>query len=148
MGLFDQHFIDFLGLLIKHNVKYLLIGGHAVNIYGYPRTTGDMDIWVEPTNENARKLVLAIDEFGFEASPILEMDFTKVVVFDIGEKPATIEIMNHISGVDFVTAYAQKKDFQLEDLTINLIHLNHLLQNKKASGRHRDLDDIEQLENL
>ena len=145
MGLFDAHFIEFLQLLAKHQVKYLLVGGHAVNLHGYPRTTGDMDIWVEPTNENANALVAAIDEYGFDASPILEADFSKVVIFDVGEAPAHIEVMNHVSGVKFNEAFAEKRIMQVEGVKVNVIHLNHLLQNKKASGRYRDLDDLEHL---
>ena len=145
MNLLDAHFLEFLDLLNKHQVEYLLVGGHAVILYGYPRTTGDLDIWVSPTNENAAKLVKAIDAYGFDASPLLEMDFTQPLVFDVGSPPALLEIMNHISGVKFPEAYEQKKIAELGGIFFNLIHLNDLRKNKKASARYKDLDDLENL---
>lgn len=148
MNLLDTHFLQFLDLLNKHQVEYLLVGGHAVILHGYPRTTGDMDIWVSPTNENAHKLVKTIDEYGFDASPLLEMDFTQTLVFDVGESPAQIEIMNYISGVNFETAFAQKEIAEMEGIHFNLIHLNDLRKNKEASARHKDLDDLEHLQNI
>lgn len=145
MQLFDAHFLQFLELLSKHKVHFLLVGGHAVNLHGYPRTTGDMDIWVEPSNENAQKLVASIDEYGFDASPILDMDFTQMVVFNIGEAPAHIEIMNHISGVKFSEAFPKRQQVEVEGVSFSLIHLQDLRNNKRASARHKDLNDLEHL---
>ncbi|MFC5271899.1 hypothetical protein [Adhaeribacter terreus] len=148
MNLLDAHFLQFLDLLNKHEVEYLLVGGHAVILHGYPRSTGDMDIWVSPTNKNASKLVKAVDEYGFDASALLDMDFTQMLVFDVGTPPAHIEIMNYISGVDFQTAFAQKKMAEMEGTSFNLIHLSDLRKNKAASARYKDLDDLEHLNKL
>ncbi len=116
-----------------------------MNFHGYPRTTGDMDIWVEPSNENALHLVKAIDAFGYDASPLLTMNFAEMTVFDIGSPPSQIEIMNHISGVTFAEAYPNRMEIELEGVHIALIHLNDLRLNKKAAARHKDLNDLEHL---
>ena len=145
MHLLDPHFLEFLRLLNMQQVQYLLVGGHAVNLHGYPRTTGDMDIWVKPDQPNAEKLVKALDAFGFDSALLLAQDFTKHVVFDVGEAPGHIEVMNYISGVRFAEAYPQRQLFEIQQVQVPVISLEHLKQNKKASGRHRDLDDLEHL---
>ncbi len=145
--MFNLHkeFLSFLKLLDEHSVEYLLIGGYAVNYFGYSRPTGDLDIWVNPTNENRGKLISALEQLRYKTSKLAEKDFTQPVVFYIGEPPFQIDVLNTISGVRFSEAFNRKNIIFIDATPINIIHLQDLKVNKFSSGRHRDLDDLENL---
>jgi hypothetical protein len=141
-----QDFKEFLKLLNAHRVEYLLIGGYAVGYFGYPRATADMDIWIAINPENAEKIVIVLKEFGFnlpDLSPDLFLKEWQII--RLGEPPVRIEIATTISGVNFRECYAEKVTGELDGEQVNLISLNHLKINKKASGRHQDLADLENL---
>lgn len=136
-------FKEFLRLLNSHGVEYLLVGGYAVGYYGYPRATADMDIWVARTPQNADKLVTVLKEFGFdvpELSPELFLKENQVI--RMGVPPFRIEIVTSASGVTFEECYAARVRAVIDDLEVNIISLDHLKANKKAIGRHKDLDDL------
>lgn len=139
-------FKEFLKLLNSHQVKYLLIGGYAVGYHGYPRATLDMDIWIAIHPDNAQKMVEVLKEFGFSPPELSkELLLKKDKVIRMGNPPLRIEILTTISGIQFEECYAQRtKDF-IDGVEISLISLKHLKLNKKASGRHKDLDDLEHL---
>jgi hypothetical protein len=140
-------FKEFLTLLNSHQIKYLLIGGFAVGYHGYPRTTNDIDIWVEISDENAGKLVAAIQEFGFslpELSKNLFLQRDKVV--RMGIPPMRIEVLTSISGVEFSSCFSNRLEDTIDGVPVYLISLDDLKQNKRASGRHKDLDDLEHLD--
>ncbi len=139
-------FRDFLKLLISNKAKFLLIGGYAVNCHGYPRSTGDIDIWIESSKENAKKVLKCIEEFGFTNTG-LEVDtlIEKDKVFRMGHPPLRIEVLTGITGLEFNTAFENKVFFEIETLQIPTISLEDLKINKKASGRSKDLDDLENL---
>ena len=147
-NIFNDDFRDFIQALNKHDVEYILVGGYAVILHGYRRVTGDMDIWVNRTKENYSKITLAFAEFGL---PLFEMTLQKFLdvdtadVFSYGRPPISIDIITKLKGVEFDDAFAQAQFFNEEGLTIRFIHLNNLIQAKKAAGRHKDLDDIEKL---
>ena len=139
-------FKDFLSLLNSNGVEYLLIGGYAVAYHGYPRTTNDMDIWIAPRPDNAAKMVAALREFGFgvrELSDSLFLDERSIV--RMGIPPMRIEVMTAISGVDFQTCFSKRVLDSIDGVRVSLIDLQNLKANKKASGRHKDLDDLEHL---
>jgi len=139
-------FKEFLKLLNAHKVEYLLIGGYAVGYHGYPRATADMDIWIAVNRANADRIVAALKEFGFdppELSP--ELFLKEWQIIRLGVPPVRIEIATTISGVDFTECYAQRVVDVMDGVKVNLISLNHLKINKKASGRHQDLADLENL---
>ena len=139
-------FKEFLKLLNAHKVEYLLIGGYAVGYHGYPRATADMDIWIAMNSVNADRIVTALKEFGFsppELSPELFMKEWQVI--RLGMPPVRIELATTISGVNFRDCYAERVTDLLDGVKVNLISLMHLKANKKASGRHQDLADIENL---
>ena len=139
-------FKEFFQLLNSHKVHYLVIGGYAVAYHGYPRATGDIDIWIATNLNNAKKTVQAIKEFGFADPDISEEIFLKEdQVIRMGVPPLRIELLTTISGVDFKSCYANRIDETLDDVTISFIGLEDLKQNKKASGRHIDLNDLERL---
>ena len=139
-------FKEFLQLLNSYEIRYLIIGGYAVGYHGYPRATGDLDIWVAVERQNADKLASALQEFGFdspEVSPELFLEENKVV--RMGLPPVRIELVTTISGVSFEDCYAERIQDSLEDIPVNLISLQRLKENKRASGRYKDLNDLENL---
>jgi hypothetical protein len=124
----------------------LLIGGYAVGYYGYPRATADMDIWIAIEPKNAEKVVKVLQEFGFgveELTPDLFLQEEQII--RMGVPPVRIEILTTISGVSFEECYAARQVDVLDEVEVNLISLDHLKINKKASGRYKDLNDLENL---
>jgi hypothetical protein len=150
-NIFNDDFRDFIAALNDSGVEYLLVGGYAVIIHGYRRTTGDMDIWINPTPQNYKLLVKACNAFGL---PILDMTQENFLhnnaldVFTFGRSPVSIDIMKTVKGCDFETAYKKSQEFLDDELLVRYIHLDTLLEAKKASGRYKDLDDIEKLSGL
>ena len=139
-------FKEFLRLLNAHQIKYLLIGGYAVGYHGYPRATADMDIWIAMNWQNAEKVVAVLKEFGFEAPDLSAQLFMKPSqIIRMGVPPVRIEILTTISGVSFDDCFPERVMDELDGIEVNLISLRHLKINKKAFGRHRDLDDLENL---
>lgn len=139
-------FKEFLSSLNAHHVEYLLIGGYAVNYHGYPRATADMDIWVAVHPANADKIVAALREFGFDSRDLSpELFLRPGQIVRLGLPPVRIEIATTISGVDFAECYAARVTDTLDGIPVSIIGLEHLKRNKKASGRHQDLADLEHL---
>ncbi|HXR36137.1 MAG TPA: nucleotidyltransferase [Candidatus Binataceae bacterium] len=137
-------FKEFLRLLNSNGAEYLVIGGYAVNYHGYPRTTGDMDVWVGTDRRNAEKVTAALSEFGFQqATPQLFSVPNNVV--RMGLPPVRIEILTSISGVEFPQCFQRRAVADFDGVTVNLIDLEDLKTNKKASGRLKDLADLEEL---
>jgi predicted nucleotidyltransferase len=141
-----QDFKEFLRLLKEHKVKYLLIGGYAVSYHGYPRSTADMDIWVAVEPNNADNLVAVLREFGFDV-PKLESSLflNEDKVIRMGLPPLRIELLTTISGVSFDECYSECVVDTIDGIEVNIISLKHLKINKKASGRYKDLDDLDHL---
>jgi hypothetical protein len=132
--------------LSEEKVEYLIIGGMAVNYYGYHRSTGDLDIWVAVTPENQERLAAALRKFGFSAQavkrrPLLE----KPKFLRIGQPPLRVEIHSEISGVQFEDCYARCERFSINDIEFRVIALKDLRTNKQASGRTKDQADLESL---
>jgi len=139
-------FSEFLRLLNAHQVEYLLIGGYAVAYHGYPRATADMDIWIATHPRNAARVVAALKEFGFDVPALsVELFQTENQIVRMGNPPVRIEIATGISGVSFAECYAARVIDVLDGLEVSLISLHDLKRNKRASGRHKDLDDLENL---
>ena len=136
-------FKEFLRLLNSNAVEYLLIGGYAVGYYGYPRPTGDMDVWIATTADNARRVVDALREFGFDRP--VENLLRENEVIRMGVPPFRLEILTTISGVDFSACYARRLQVLLDDVQVSLISLSDLKVNKRASGRSKDVADLENL---
>lgn len=150
INIFLPHHIEFLTIINRHEVEYLLIGGMAVNIYGYNRTTGDVDLFVNGASSNRQKLVIAIDEYGYDATELLEKEEGEMSIFSLGSRNEIghIEIMNQIAGITFNEAYKNIQFVDFEGMKIKCIHISDLIKNKRASGRMRDLDDVEKLSKL
>ncbi len=136
-------FSDFLELLNRHDVKYLLIGGYAVNYYGYVRTTNDMDIWIAVSSENAHKMVIVLKEFGFDLPDLTEELFLSKKTIQMGVVPIRIDVLGAIDGVEFDECYPARVEDKIDGIPVHVINLEHLKQNKRANGRPKDLVDVE-----
>ena len=139
-------FKEFLRLLNSHDVRYLLVGGYAVAFHGYPRTTLDIDVWIDRSPQNAARVVAALREFGFDL-PLLtrEMFLADGKLIRMGVPPMRIEIATGISGVEFAPCFERRQTLHLEDVAVHVISLADLRANKKAAGRTKDLLDLENL---
>lgn len=147
-NIFNPDFQDFIRCLNESEVDYVLLGGYAVILYGYPRTTGDMDIWVRKTTENYRKICKAFHSFGMPIFDMTEANFLNnpaMNVFTFGVSPVSIDLMTEAKGLDFEAAFQQAEMHELEGLQVRVIHFNDLIKAKSASGRAKDLNDIEHL---
>lgn len=139
-------FKEFLQLLNSNGVEYLLVGGFSVGYYGYPRATGDIDVWINTSQENVANVTKALVEFGFDAANVNPQSFRrKNKVFRMGVPPLQIDILTDVSGVAFKACYKKRVVAQIDGIQVSVISLEHLKKNKRASGRHKDLDDLEHL---
>ncbi|MEO6669038.1 MAG: nucleotidyltransferase [Ferruginibacter sp.] len=144
--MFTQDFREFIELLIKNKVEYLIVGGYAVGIHGHPRYTGDLDIWLNSTPQNAELILKSVNEFGFSSFKLIQEDFTKPGnVIQLGYPPLRIDLLTEIDGVIFQECFVNRKVVIIEDLKVNFIGYNDLLKNKRETGRPRDIDDIDNL---
>lgn len=142
----NQDFKEFLELLNKNEVKYLVVGGYSVAIHGHPRYTKDIDIWILTNRENAASLVQALDDFGFGSLDLSVTDFeTPGHVVQLRNAPARIDILTSLTGVDFKSCWQNKINVEDDGLIYPVISLSDLKANKRALGRHQDLADLEQL---
>jgi hypothetical protein len=141
-----QDFTDFLKLLNSHGVEFLLIGGYAVGLHGYPRGTADLDVWVSMTPDNADRLVKALRDFGFalpKLTPALFLEEDKLV--RMGVPPLRIDILTSIPGVTFEESFRRRKIISLGEFEIPVISLEDLKANKRATGRRQDQTDVDHL---
>jgi len=139
-----RDFKEFLKLLIAHEAKFLLIGGYAVNAFGYIRNTIDLDVWIAGDPGNQKCVISAVREFGFPAatSDIFEEANS---MLRMGVPPLRIEVIRSISGVEFEDCWQRRVYIEDDEITIPMISLADLKKNKKASGRTKDLADLEEL---
>jgi len=139
-------FREFLKLLGERRVDYLLIGGYAVAYHGYPRATADIDIWIAIHPDNAEKTVSLLKTFGFDLPQVTKELFLKEgQIVRMGLPPLRIELATSISGVGFQECWAERVTDMMDGVEVNIISLKHLKLNKQAAGRHKDLDDLENL---
>ncbi|MBC8045838.1 MAG: hypothetical protein H7Y00_03530 [Fimbriimonadaceae bacterium] len=147
-NIFNDDFRDFITALNNNDVEYILVGGYSVILHGYSRNTGDMDIWVNKALDNYNKLVKAFDEFKMPVFDMTENNFLFNHAFDVftfGRPPVSIDIMNHVKGLEFAVAFKASSIVEVEGLNIRLINYNDLIKSKKESGRSKDINDIENL---
>ena len=142
----QQDFNDLLKLFNVHKVNYMIVGGYALAYHGFPRYTGDIDIYVKPDAQNASKIVIALDEFGFGSVGIKQEDLespNKVV--QLGVPPVRIDIITSISGLTWDEAYSQCVNGEYGETPVKFIGLKELILNKRATGRKKDISDLESL---
>lgn len=142
-------FKDLLSTFNAHGVEYLVVGGHALAAHGHVRATKDLDVWVRPTPENARRAVLALRAFGAPLHGLMEADLSLPgLIFQIGVPPLRIDIITAIDGVDFDAAWPNRVATKFAGEPGHILSIRDLITNKRAAGRLQDLADVEQLERL
>ncbi len=142
----NKNFREFIELLEKHHVEYLVVGGYAVGFHGFPRYTGDLDFFVALSEKNAAALVSVFAEFGFADIGLKESDFLEPeTVVEIGREPLKIQVLTGIDGVQFDACYKGKVVFESDNLKIPFISMPDLIANKTASPRGKDKIDLDEL---
>lgn len=137
---------EFVELLNAHHVEYLVVGGHAVAYHGYPRYTGDIDLFVRPSRSNAQKILAALDAFGFGHAGIELADLDSAgKIIQLGHPPNRIDLITEISGVTFEVAWAGRESAAMDGVPVSIIGRAALLTNKRATGRAKDLADVEEI---
>lgn len=145
----NEDFRDFLRDLLAEQVEFVVVGAYALAFHGVPRATGDIDVLVRPSPENAARVMRALIRFGapVEAAGVVEADFARPgVVYQIGLPPRRIDVLTEISGVDFDEAWASRARATLDDAILFFLGRDALIRNKRSTGRTKDLADVESLE--
>lgn len=142
----NQDFLDLLRAFIDHNVRFLIVGAYALGVHGRPRATADLDVWVDPTPENAANVMAALEQFGAPTSQVSADDFSRPgIVFQMGLPPLRIDVLTELSGLSFGEAWATRTQAAFGPVTADVIGREAFIKNKRATGRARDLGDIESL---
>jgi hypothetical protein len=142
----SKDFKEFIELLNKNDVRYLVVGGYAVAFHGYPRYTKDMDVWIDRSPANAGKLLKALGEFGFGSLNLTPDDFLEAdQIIQLGYPPHRIDILTSCTGLDFDDCYGAKVDFEMDGVRVQFIDIESLKKNKRSTGRTQDLADAENL---
>ena len=143
----NPDFRDMLSALCEEKAEFLIVGAYALAAHGHPRATGDIDVWVRRSDDNAKRVWRALVRFGAPLADLKLEDLkTPDLIFQIGVEPRRIDIVTSIAGVEFDEAWPDRKDVEIEGLKIPVIGRLHLLKNKKAVGRPQDLADVAWLE--
>ncbi len=153
MGLFSKEHISLIKSLIKHQVKFIIIGGHAAIFYGVNRNTGDLDILIEPTAENGLRLIKALKELNLEVPDFENEEFTKNLVLSFGLEPDAVDIINFTPGIEFSEVFQSAVETEFSELKVRIIDLRSLIKNKEALKRtgdkaHLDKYDIAVLKKI
>ncbi|MBW2644977.1 MAG: nucleotidyltransferase [Deltaproteobacteria bacterium] len=139
-------FKDLLALLNAHKVEYIIVGGYALAFHGVPRFTGDLDVFVKPDPENARRILDALDEFGFKSVGLATGDFESPdKVVQLGVPPVRVDIITSLTGVSWEEAFSGRAEGKYGDIAVHYIGREQFVLNKRATGRKRDLADLEAL---
>lgn len=147
--LFSKDMKDLLGLFREHDVQYVLVGGHAVNYYGYVRTTQDIDLLVFPSKENAERIVTVLSSFGFGAAGIPQRLFEREgSAVHLGNEPNRIDILTGLKGVSNEQVFSGARAVDIDGTKVRIISLEHLLLAKRSSTRSRDLADADELSKI
>lgn len=142
----NRDFKEFAESLNARGVEYLVVGGYALAAHGHPRYTGDIDFWVRPSTDNLARLLDALKDFGFGSLGLSASDFDANTVVQLGQPPRRIDLLTSIDGVNFDACFARREQVELAGVRLNIIGLDDFKTNKRASGRLKDLADLESLE--
>ncbi|MEW6321973.1 MAG: hypothetical protein AB1635_12920 [Acidobacteriota bacterium] len=142
----NPDFVDLLRALLAAEARFLIVGAYALAHHGRPRATGDLDVWVDATADNAPRVMQALASFGAPLTDVSERDFARPgVVFQIGVPPGRIDILTELTGLTFDEAWPDRESGRFGDLTVDFLGREAFVRNKKATGRLQDLADIEGL---
>ena len=142
----NQDFVDLLRAFVDADVRFMVVGAYALALHGRPRATGDLDIWIDATPENARRIMQALGAFGAPLAEISEQDFARPgVVYQIGVAPGRIDLLTDLSGLTFAEAWADRVRSPFGAVEVDFIGRDSFIRNKRAVGRAKDLGDIDGL---
>lgn len=142
----NPDFLDLLRAFTAADVRFLIVGAYALALHGRPRATGDLDIWIDPTPANAQRVMRALDEFGAPLGGVVEADFAAPgVTYQIGVVPGRIDILTDLTGITFADAWPDRLRRPFGDIDVDFIGRDAFIQNKQATGRPKDLGDIDGL---
>ncbi len=145
----NQDFKEFIQLLNDNDVLYLVVGGYAVAVHGYPHYTKDIDIWLGLNKENSVKIIKVLEQFGFASLGLKPEDFlVPEQVIQLGYAPNRIDLLTSLAGVDFKSCYESRIEVKIDQIIVNFIDLENLKKNKRSTGRLEDLADLERLKCL
>jgi len=145
----NRHFSDLLSAFNAARVRYLVVGAYVLSYYGRPRTTGDLDLWVDSTVANAQRVFRALGNFGAPLEGISPADFSSAgTVFQIGVAPSRIDVLTSLTGLTFRTAWKNRLRAHYGKIPISFLSERNFIRNKRAVGRTRDLADAEEVERL
>jgi hypothetical protein len=143
----SKDFREFVALLNSNGVEYLVVGGYALAAHGHPRYTGDLDIWLSAAPENIARLLKALGEFGFGSVGLTADDFMQPgMMVQLGYPPTRIDLLTSVDGVQFVECYPRRMVISIAGVDLPIVHLQDFKANKRASGRAKDLADLESLD--
>jgi hypothetical protein len=143
----NPDFLDIIRALLDARVRFIIVGAYAVNLYVDPRATGDLDIWVEPTAENAPRVIQALKEFGAPLTDVSENDFVLLgITLQIGIPPRRIDLLTSVTGIEFTEAWADRQEFSFGPFTVPFLSKAAVIKNKRATGRPKDLADLDALD--
>jgi hypothetical protein len=143
----NPDFLDLLRAFAAADVRFLIVGAYALALHGRPRATGDLDVWIDATPDNARRVMRALGEFGAPLAEIAEADLaTPGVVYQIGVPPGRIDILTDLTGITFGEAWLDRVRGPFGDVEVDFIGRTSFVRNKRATGRPKDLGDIEGME--
>ncbi|MDZ4752460.1 MAG: nucleotidyltransferase [Flavobacteriales bacterium] len=151
MNLFIDRHQQVISVLIRNEVEFIIIGGYSVIFHGYKRTTGDVDIWINPDNKNRNKLIPALKELDISEESIKmlsNLDFSKHLAFYLWKEPERIDFLTYINSVTFEEANEHKIVADIDGLKVPFLHINHLILSKMSTGRIKDKADIEELQKI
>ena len=141
----NRDFREFATLLNEHGVEYLVVGGYALAAHGHPRYTGDIDFWVSHRADNIARLLTALQRFGFGSLGLSATDFDDDTVVQLGQPPRRIDLLTRMDGVDFNACWTRRETIAIDGIDLHLIGLEDFKTNKRATGRLKDLADLEAL---
>jgi hypothetical protein len=142
----NPDFVDLLRALSAADVRFLIVGAYALAHYGRPRATGDLDVWVDATPENAPRVMRALAAFGAPMAGVAESDFASPrVIFQIGVPPGRIDLLTTLTDLTFADAWSEREHGTFGELDVDYIGRDAFIRNKRATGRLKDLADIEGL---
>ena len=142
----NQDFLDLLRAFIDREVRFLIVGAYALGVHGRPRATGDLDVWVDATPDNAARIMEALEAFGAPLQQVKADDFSRPgIVFQMGLPPLRIDVLTELSGLTFAEAWPSRIGAEFGPLTVHVIGRDAFIKNKRATGRARDLADVEAL---
>lgn len=142
----NPDFKEFAELLNAHRVDYLVVGGYALAAHGHPRYTGDIDFWIDKQPDNIERLLAALRDFGFQSLGLTRDDFAPDAVIQLGQPPRRIDLLMGIDGVQFADCQTRREVIVVDDVPLNFIGLEDFKQNKRATGRLKDLADLDALD--